>query len=119
MAGEGKSVGPGESPAAAVDRLSIELDGVERRESGRTIEFVRGGIVFAVRDGLGQSFRLRPEIVQAALRTPRTSPSARGAEWIALDSDEADAFTVDRARAWFETAWRLAGEIEERPARPN
>lgn len=119
MAGERKSVGPGEDPTAAVDRLCVELEGIGRRGSGRTVEFIRGGLVFAVREGVRQSFRLRPEIVQAALRTPGTSPSARGPAWIALDSDETDTFTMDRTRAWFETAWRLAGEVEERPARPN
>lgn len=119
MAGERKSVDPGEDPAAVVDRLCVELDGIERRESGRTVEFVRGGLVFAVREGVHLSFRLRPEIVQAALRTPGTSRSARGAEWVALESGEMDAFTMDRARAWFETAWRFAGEVQDRPARPN
>lgn len=121
MTDESQSAGPGrgDDPVAVVDRLAVELEGIVRRESGRTLEFVRGGLVFAVREGVRQSFRLRPEIVQAALRTPDTSPSARGVEWIELESGGTDAFTLDRAKAWFETAWRLAGEVQERRPRVN
>jgi hypothetical protein len=108
-----------EGQIAAIDRLARELEGIRRRESGPAVEFVRGGIVFAVREGSGHSFRLRPEIVDAALRTPDTSASARGAEWVALATTAADAFTLDRAKAWFETAWRLAGEAVERRPRMN
>jgi hypothetical protein len=103
----------GEDPSAAIDRLVADLDGIQRRDSGRTVEYVRGGLVFAVRDGIRLGFRLRPEIVAAALGTPETSQSDRGAEWIALESTAVDEFTLDRARAWFETAWRLAGEAAE------
>ena len=115
MTDERQSSGPGraEDQVAAIDRLAHELEGIGRHESGPAVEFVRGGIVFAVREGGAHSFRLRPEIVLAALRTPDTSPSSRGEEWIALASTAADAFTLDRAKAWFETAWRLAGEIVE------
>jgi hypothetical protein len=118
---ERQSSGPGraEDQVAAIDRLAHELEGIGRRESGPAVEFVRGGIVFAVRERGGHSFRLRPEIVLAALRTPDTSPSERGAEWIALTSTAADAFTLDRAKAWFETAWRLAGEVVEPRPRMN
>jgi hypothetical protein len=110
--------GPGraEDQVTAIDRLARELEGIRRHETGPAVEFVRGGILFAVREGSGHSFRLRPEIVEAALRTPDTSPSARGSEWVSLASTAADAFTLDRAKAWFETAWRLAGEaVEQRP----
>jgi hypothetical protein len=106
-----------EDPSAAIDRLAADLEGIHRRDSGRTAEFVRGGVVFAVREGARLSFRLRPEIVAAALGTPDTSRSDRGAEWIALESTAVDAFTLDRAEAWFETAWRLAGEAAERRPR--
>jgi len=121
MTDERQSDGSGrvEEPAAAVDRLAVELEGIKRRTSGPLVEFVRGGIVFAIREGARLSFRLRPEIVQAARRTPDTSQSARGAEWIVLESTSADAFTLDRATAWFETAWRLAAEVAEPRPRLN
>ncbi len=101
---------PAESPAEAVERLTGELDGVLTRKSGQTVEFVRGSIVFAVQEGTRMEFRLRPEIAAAGLRTTATSRSARGPEWIALDTTTGDGFTVDRTVAWFGTAWRVAGE---------
>jgi len=110
---------PAESPAEAVDRLAGELDGVHRRTAGQTVEFVRGSIVFAVQEGSKLEFRLRPEITAAGLRTTATSRSARGPEWIALDTKTGDAFTVDRTVAWFETAFRVAGEGGPAAPRPH
>jgi hypothetical protein len=108
-----------EAQVEAIDRLADELLGVGRRESGQAVEFVRGGVVFAVREGPRLSFRLRPEIVLAAVRTPDTSASPRGAEWVALESNADDTFTLDRLKAWFEAAWRLSGEAAEPPQRLN
>jgi hypothetical protein len=101
---------PAESPAEAIDRLAGELDGVQRRTSGRTIEFVRGSVVFAIKEDARVFFRLRPEIVAAGLNTTATARSERGPEWIELDTKAGDAFTVDRTVAWFQTAWRIAAE---------
>ena len=101
---------PDEDPAAAIERLSGELDGVARVETGGAVEFRRGGIPFVVCEGTGYCFRLRAEIAQAGLRTPQTAPSARGDDWIWLDTSVRDEYTLDRTRAWFELAWRLAGE---------
>ncbi len=101
---------PAESPAEAIERLAGELDGVHRRASGQTVEFLRGSTVFAVREGTRVEFRLRAEIAAAGLRTTATSRSTRGADWIALDTTAGDTFTVDRTVAWFETAWRIALE---------
>jgi len=106
---------PEESPAEAIDRLAAELDGVTRRSTGGSIEFVRESSVFAVQSGTRLEFRLRPEVAAAALRTPATSKSARGADWIALDTATRDQFTVDRTVAWFEMGWRVAGESAGRP----
>ena len=39
---------PDEDPAAAIERLSGELDGVARVETGGAVEFRRGGIPFVV-----------------------------------------------------------------------
>jgi len=110
------------SPAEAIDRLAAELDEIERREAGIAVEYARGGAVFAIREGLRLSFRLRPEIAEAALRTPDTTRSHRGNDWIAIQPRVVDGFALDRALAWFESAWRLAGESSEGrlpPSRPN
>ncbi len=99
-----------ESPAEAVETLAGKLDGVRRRELGATVEYDRAGVVFATLENDRLGFRLRADIAQVALSTPDTSPSKRGPEWVALAAAAKDSFTVDRAAAWFESAWRLAGE---------
>lgn len=98
-----------DDPALAIDRLAGELAGIDRRGTAHAVEFALGGTLFAVREGAVHSFRLRPEIVRAGLRTAATAPSTRGADWISLRSGGGDDFTLDRAKAWFELAWRLAG----------
>ncbi|MGD0018046.1 MAG: hypothetical protein ABSD62_02220 [Candidatus Limnocylindrales bacterium] len=111
---------PAPSLTEAIDRLADELDDVHRHKSGTVVEYVRGTTVFAVRQGAIASFRLRPEIAEAALRTADTVRSSRGAGWITLQWRVVDGFTLDRALAWFESAWRLAGEAPDgRPAPPR
>jgi hypothetical protein len=101
---------PAELPVAAIERLAAELEGVARRNAGGEVAFGRGAVAFAAQEGRGYCFRLRAEIVAAGLHTPDTSASKRGPEWICLDTTRVDAFTLDRAKAWFELAWRLAGD---------
>jgi hypothetical protein len=114
------SPGPAiESPAEAIDRLAGELDGVRRRVAGTAVEYDRAGTIFAIRVSGRLSFRLRADIVAAALRTADTAMSGRGIDWVALSPSVPDAFTVDRATAWFEMAWRFASEPVEPSALPH
>ena len=106
---------PTESPATEIDRLAGRLDGVQRRAVGEAIEYARAGVVFAVREADLLSFRLRDDVAKAALQTPDTAPSVCGSDWVALTPSTADTFTLDRAAAWFESAWRLAGSGSEGP----
>jgi hypothetical protein len=108
-----------ESPAEAVDRLAGELDGVRRREVRGAVEYDRAGVVFATREAGRLSYRLRAEVAEVALRTPDTVRSTRGPEWVALIAATSDTFMVDRAAAWFESAWRLAGESAAPRSAPN
>jgi hypothetical protein len=112
---------PTESLAEATDRLAAALDDVGRHVVGKAVEYARAGVTFATLDAGRLSFRLRPEIVAAALRTPDTTPSSRGHEWIALAlvATVPDSFALDRAEAWFESAWRFAGESTQPGAAPN
>ena len=73
-------------------------------------EFSRNDVVFAARpEPNAIELRLGPEIGEAALRTPHTSPSPRGEDWIRLETtDWADA--NDRLEAWYRVAWRIAGK---------
>ncbi|HEX8939313.1 MAG TPA: hypothetical protein VF763_04035 [Candidatus Limnocylindrales bacterium] len=96
------------SVAQALDGVAGTLPDVERVEVEGTIEYRRGGRVFAVVTGPTAAFRLRPEIARAAVQTPDADPSPRGPGWVSFAPIDADGFALDRAAAWFESAWRLA-----------
>jgi hypothetical protein len=59
-------------------------------------------------DGLTAEFRLDPAVAAAALRTPDTKSSRRGADWISFAPEGLDDHALDRAEAWFASAWRRA-----------
>ena len=68
------------------------------------------GRPFATLDGAGTtaSFRLDAVIADAARRTPDTSASPRGPEWVSFRPATLDGHAEDRARAWFAAAARRA-----------
>jgi hypothetical protein len=72
------------------------------------IEFSHDRTVFASASGNVAEFRLEPEITEAALRTPSTEPSSRGPDWVRLSVQPDESHDLDRARAWFLSAWRNA-----------
>jgi hypothetical protein len=74
-------------------------------------EYLRGGQLFAVvsADGSWASFQLTATVAAAALRTPETESSTRGPRWVTLRPATLDGHAIDRASAWFESAWRAAG----------
>jgi hypothetical protein len=90
---------------ALASTLDVITDATER---GATT-WSRGGIDFAVLSDAGAELRLDPAIAAAALRTPDTGPSARGAEWVRFNPRVLDGPAVDRLRAWFELAHRRTG----------
>ncbi len=108
-----------------LDDMAGDLEGVDvGSASGDGREYARRGVVFASCAGTAPSetaeFRLRPEIVDAATKTPGATASRRGPDWVSLRVASLDTFAVDRARAWFEAAWRIAGESPEpRPRRTH
>lgn len=59
-------------------------------------------------DGATTEFRLDPAVAAAALRTPDTGPSRRGPDWISFRPAGLDDHALDRAEAWFGSAWRRA-----------
>jgi hypothetical protein len=73
-----------------------------------TTTWSRSGAPFAVLTHGRAEFRLDPLVARAALRTPDTSPSSRGADWIAFAPATIDEGAVDRAEAWFLSAYRRA-----------
>jgi hypothetical protein len=71
-------------------------------------EFSHGLTVFASANGNVAEFRLDPEIAEAVLGTPDTAPSGRGPAWVKLEPATPTERDLDRARAWFLSAWRAA-----------
>ena len=84
------------------------LPGVTAGTSGALATWAAGPSVFATLDGERAEFRLDPMVAAAALRTPDTAPSARGAVWIAFAPPLLDDHAIDRAEAWFLSAQRRA-----------
>jgi len=74
-----------------------------------TTTWSRGGAPFAALTDGAAEFRLDPLVGRAALRTPDTTPSVRGADWITFAPATLDEGAVDRAEAWFLSAYRRAG----------
>jgi hypothetical protein len=97
--------------AEVLDEAALALDAVDRREGTGGIEFLVGARPFAALAGAsGDSaeFCLEPVVARAALGTPDTTPSPRGADWVAFRPGELDRVARDRATAWFLSAWRRA-----------
>jgi len=89
--------------------LAGKIGEVRADVRGEVTEFRRGDVRFAVVDSSGADLRLQPDIAEAAARTPSTGPSERGPAWIRFAPPEIDEHALDRARAWFQVAWRAAG----------
>ena len=94
--------------AALITRLTAELGEVTSAPTAAGTEFRRGGQVFAVLHDAQISLRLRPDIAVAALGTPATAPSPRGADWIEFTPAVSNQQDVDRLRAWLTIGWRAA-----------
>lgn len=86
--------------------LAAKLGDVNVEVRGETTEYRRGDVRFGVVDDAGAELRLDPDIAEAARRTPSTSASARGPGWVRFAPPEVDRHALDRAEAWFLTAWR-------------
>jgi hypothetical protein len=84
--------------------------GAERGSAAGAVEFRRASRLFAAAAGNVVEVKLDPEIAEAALRTPSTNVSPRGADWVRLAADQGEPtqMDLDRARAWFLSAWRAA-----------
>jgi antitoxin (DNA-binding transcriptional repressor) of toxin-antitoxin stability system len=98
----------GRTLRAVLGPAAGELAGVERVAVGEAVELRRSGRPFARLEPAGAAFRLDAVLVPAALRTPDTSTSPLGPEWVAFAPAVIDGFAVDRASAWLEAAWRRA-----------
>ena len=96
--------------APALAALAAADPGVEARATLGVTEYAARGVVFAAVDGRAGSFRLRPEIAAAALRTGSVRRSERGSQWVTLEPSQWDRYALDRATAWFDLGRKLAAE---------
>jgi hypothetical protein len=71
----------------------------------------RGGRLFVVlsADGSAAEFALDPAVAAAAARTPDVVLSGRGPGWVRFSPTVLDDHGVDRAVAWFGSAYRRLG----------
>ena len=90
--------------------LSTDYHDVEARERPDGADYLVAGRPFAASAGASASFRLKPAIVVAAVRTPDADNSDRGPEWVRFSPKTIDQYALDRAQSWFELAHRLAAE---------
>lgn len=81
------------------------------------VSYRRGDIVFARVSADTLEVRLPSDIADAAVRTPDTlslpaapgSPPPGGPGWVRFSPRGHERHVLDRASAWFRTAWRHAG----------
>ncbi len=106
---------PDQDPRAPADtlsglfaRLAEELSEVTVSASTEGTEYRRGDRAFAAVADRAVEVRLHPEVAEAAQRTSHTTASSRGAGWVRFEPPSVDGFALDRAGAWFLSAWRAA-----------
>ena len=85
------------------------LSDVTRTREGEVERLAVGDRVFAVMGADLLEVALDSPVATAALKTPDTRPSPRGAGWIAFTPAITDRFALDRAEAWVRLAHRRAG----------
>ena len=99
-----------DEPASALDALAAETQ-AEVRQSGDLTEYSSGGLAFAFAESTGAvEVRLGADIADAARRTPDTTDSPRGDDWVLFAPKEWDDHARDRLEAWFRVAWRFAAD---------
>jgi hypothetical protein len=103
---------PGETLETLEERVAAvvaDLSGASREAAGEATVLAVAGRTFAVvAPGVVEAW-LDPAVATAALATPDTRASARGAGWIRFSPVEIDRFALDRAEAWLRSAHRRAG----------
>ncbi|HEU0245136.1 MAG TPA: hypothetical protein VFQ75_14635 [Candidatus Limnocylindrales bacterium] len=97
-----------ESLDERVGAVIDDLGGVDRLRDHGTLAFAAGDIVFAVLTDDRLEAALDDTVLKAALRTPDTAASPRGAGWIAFAPSAVDRYALDRAEAWVRFAHRRA-----------
>jgi hypothetical protein len=87
---------------------AAELAGAEVAQGPVATIWSVGGQPFAALSVGTAEFRLDAGLAPAARRTPDTTGSPRGKEWVAFSPAILDRYAEDRLRAWFAAAFRRA-----------
>jgi hypothetical protein len=93
---------------AILDELATSMPGSNRLTQGRGTAWAVGDRLFAILQGDAVELRLDPAVAAAAARTPDTSPSDRGPEWVRYQPSTLEGHDLDRLEAWFGLAHRRA-----------
>ena len=91
-----------DAAAADLGDVALEMGG----DGERT--WSREGTAFAHLSEAGADLRVGAVIAEAALRTPDTHVSTRGADWVRFAPATPDDHARDRLGAWFAAAHRRA-----------
>lgn len=94
--------------AAILADAARELRGSEATAVRDEVTWSVGGRPFAALSAATLEVRLDEVVAAAARRTPDTSGSARGPEWVTFSPASLDRYAEDRLRAWFGAAHRRA-----------
>jgi len=95
---------------SVLDAAGEALPDVRAATAGPTTSWARGHQVFAVFDGSGVELRLDIPVASAAMKTPDTTVSTRGPDWVNFSPATLDSHALDRLTAWFALGYRRAGE---------
>jgi hypothetical protein len=93
---------------ALAAELAAGLEDVASEIQGSVASYHRGDVVFARVAADGLEIRLPEDIAEAAQRTPDAAALDGKPGWIRFTPRDRDRHVIDRATAWFQTAWRHA-----------
>jgi hypothetical protein len=85
-----------------------ELGDVTRTREGDQLRLAADGRVFALVGADVLEVALEGPVARAALATPDTRASSRGAGWVLFSPATVDRFALDRAEAWVRFAYLRA-----------
>ena len=106
-------MGDADEVAMRIEQAAAMVEGLDRRADADGIGYSLEGVLFAVVGNGHASFRLRPDVADAALKTPDVRAGARPG-WVELRAPHPDQFALDRASSWFASAARFAAESPQR-----
>ena len=92
-----------------LEAAAAELpDATAATDTDGSTAWTRAGVRFAILQGTSVDLRIGALIGAAAVRTPDTSASGRGSDWVSFAPPELDDHARDRLKAWFAAAHRRA-----------